>query len=118
VLTFVLGGTGKLPPSDATEEPIQDDPAFVIDPAKVTLGASIYNTSCMVCHGVGAAAGGAAPDLRQSTIPLDADAFRSVVHDGALMARGMGKFANLSDAELEGLRHMIRQRAREGLEKK
>jgi quinohemoprotein ethanol dehydrogenase len=34
------------------------------------------------------------------------------------MARGMGKFANLSDAELEGLRHMIRQRAREGLEKK
>jgi quinohemoprotein ethanol dehydrogenase len=118
VLTFVLGGTGKLPPNDAVEEPIQDDPNFAIDPAKVTLGASIYNTSCMVCHGVGAAAGGAAPDLRESTIPLDADAFRSVVYEGALMARGMGKFANLSDAELEGLRHMIRQRAREGLEKK
>jgi quinohemoprotein ethanol dehydrogenase len=29
------------------------------------------------------------------------------------MDRGMGKFDNLSDAELEGLRHYIRQRARE-----
>jgi len=36
-----------------------------------------------------------------------------VVHDGALMARGMGSFAQLSDADLEGLRHYIRQRARE-----
>ena len=51
-------------------------------------------------------------DLRESGIPLDADTFRSVVHDGALMSRGMGAFAELSDAELEGLRHYIRQRAR------
>ncbi len=29
------------------------------------------------------------------------------------MSRGMGSFAQLSDAELEGLRHYIRQRARE-----
>jgi quinohemoprotein ethanol dehydrogenase len=29
------------------------------------------------------------------------------------MARGMGSFAQLTDAELEGLRHFIRQRARE-----
>lgn len=118
VLTFMIGGTQKLPPNIATEEPIQDDPDFVIDPAKVTIGTGVYNSSCMVCHGVGTAAGGAAPDLRQSSIPLDADAFKSVLHDGALMARGMGKFANLSDEELEGLRHMIRQRAREALQKK
>jgi quinohemoprotein ethanol dehydrogenase len=118
VLTFALGGTKTLPPYTPTEEPIQDDPNFVIDPAKVAIGTGVYNTSCVVCHGVGAAAGGAAPDLRQSAVPLDADAFRSVVHDGALMARGMGKFANLSDQELEGLRHMIRQRARDALQKK
>ena len=58
-------------------------------------------------------AGGAAPDLRKSAVPMDADTFRAVVHDGALMARGMGSFAQLSDADLEGLRHYIRQRARE-----
>jgi quinohemoprotein ethanol dehydrogenase len=58
-------------------------------------------------------AGGAAPDLRKSAVPMDAETFTSVVRDGALMARGMGSFAQLTDAELEGLRHFIRQRARE-----
>jgi quinohemoprotein ethanol dehydrogenase len=62
-------------------------------------------------------AGGAAPDLRTSPIPLDAAAFRSVVHDGVLMERGMGAFGNLSDDELDGLRHYIRQRARETMPK-
>ena len=63
-------------------------------------------------------AGGAAPDLRKSQIPLDADAFNAVVRGGALMERGMGKFDNLSDAEMDGLRHYIRQRARETMPKK
>ena len=36
-----------------------------------------------------------------------------MVRGGALMSRGMGRFAHLSDAEVEGLRHFIRQRARE-----
>jgi quinohemoprotein ethanol dehydrogenase len=57
--------------------------------------------------------GGAAPDLRKSAVPLDADAFKAVLHDGALMSRGMGRFSQLSDEQLEGLRNYIRQRARE-----
>lgn len=61
----------------------------------------------------GMMAGGAALDLCKSGVPLDAETFKSVVHDGALMARGMGSFGQLTDAELEGLRHYIRQRARE-----
>ncbi len=100
-----------------TEE-IADDPAFVIDPKKAAIGAAIYGTSCVICHGGGMIAGGAAPDLRKSAVPLDKDAFYSIVHEGALMDRGMGRFANLSDAELEGLRHYIRQRARETAPKK
>ena len=67
----------------------------------------------MLGMGAGMMAGGAAPDLRKSAVPLDAETFKSVVHDGALMARGMGAFEQLSDADLEGLRHYIRQRARE-----
>jgi len=113
VLTFALGGKQSLPKAETAELPIQDDPAFAVDPAKAKVGAGVYNTSCVICHGMGMIAGGAAPDLRKSTVPLDADAFASVVHDGALMPRGMPSFANLSPEELEGLRHYIHQRARE-----
>jgi len=59
--------------------------------------------------------GGAAPDLRKAGVPLDAESFTSIVHGGALMERGMPRFEQLTDAELEGLRHYIRQRARESL---
>ena len=118
VLTFALGARGKLPKFERVAEPIQDDPEFVIDPKKAAIGAGIYNTGCNICHGAGATAGGAAPDLRKSAIPLDKDAFYQVVHEGALMPRGMGRFAHLSDDELEGLRHFIRQRARDTMPKK
>ncbi|WP_313801863.1 PQQ-dependent dehydrogenase, methanol/ethanol family [Sphingobium sp.] len=113
LLTFTIGGARKLPTVDPVDEPIQDDPAFVVDADKAKIGAGIYNSSCVICHGAGMMAGGAAPDLRKSGVPLDAETFKSVVHDGALMARGMGSFGQLTDAELEGLRHYIRQRARE-----
>jgi len=118
VLTFALGARGKLPPHQRVDEPIQDDPAFIVDPRKAAVGAGIYNIGCNICHGGGMMAGGAAPDLRKSAVPLDAEAFRAVVHDGALMQRGMGRFENLTDDELEGLRHYIRQRARETMPKK
>ncbi|KEQ52287.1 PQQ-dependent dehydrogenase, methanol/ethanol family [Sphingobium chlorophenolicum] len=113
LLTFTIGGAKKLPKVGPVDEPIQDDPAFVVDAGKAKVGAGIYNSSCVICHGAGMMAGGAAPDLRKSGVPLDAETFRAVVHDGALMARGMGSFSQLTDAELEGLRHYIRQRARE-----
>lgn len=113
VLTFALDGKAALPPFAPQDEPLPDDPGTPIDTAKAGIGAAVYNQSCVICHGVGMMAGGAAPDLRKSSVPLDADAFAQVVHDGALMARGMPGFANLSKGELEGLRLYIRQRARE-----
>ncbi|WP_157218156.1 PQQ-dependent dehydrogenase, methanol/ethanol family [Flavisphingomonas formosensis] len=113
VLTFVLGGRQALPKLELVDRSNQDDAAFTVDPAKAKIGAGIYNTSCVICHGIGMISGGAAPDLRKSSVPLDADAFSSVVHDGALMPRGMPSFENLSAEELEGLRHYIRQRSRE-----
>ncbi|OCC23520.1 alcohol dehydrogenase [Croceicoccus estronivorus] len=112
VLTFTLDGKASLPPFTKVPVEVVDDPAFVIDAAKAEIGAGVYNQSCIICHGPGIVAGGAAPDLRASSVPLDADVFRQVVHDGMLMSRGMGAFGNLSDEQLEGLRHYIRQRAR------
>jgi len=118
VLTFAIGGQAKLPPAEHVDEPVVDDPAFALDPAKAAVGAGVFGTSCVICHGGGMIAGGAAPDLRKSPIPLDAEAFKSVVHDGALLPRGMPAYANLTADELDGLRHFIRQRARETLAQK
>jgi quinohemoprotein ethanol dehydrogenase len=62
-----------------------------------------------------AVAGGFAPDLRASPIPLSASAFDAVVRGGSLESRGMPRFADLSAQDLENLRHYLRSRARESL---
>jgi quinohemoprotein ethanol dehydrogenase len=115
VLTFALDGKARLPAAEFADRPIVDDPAIRIDPTGSALGARIFNTSCTICHGIGMRSGGAAPDLRKSSIPLAADAFAAVVRDGALAQAGMPGFKELTGQELEGLRMYIRQRSREDL---
>ena len=68
-----------------------------------------------MCHGPGAVAAGQAPDLRASNVVLSASAFDAVVRGGAMRARGMPRFPELSDVRLEELRHYIRQQANAGL---
>jgi hypothetical protein len=65
--------------------------------------------------GRAAVSGGFAPDLRASVIPLSESAFDAVVRGGSLESRGMPRFADLSEADLEDLRHYLRSRARESL---
>jgi quinohemoprotein ethanol dehydrogenase len=113
VLTFALDGKTKLPEADNTELPVIDDPAFKIDPEKAKAGGALLNERCFVCHGYGAVAGGAAPDLRKSEIPLSLEAFTDVVRDGALMPNGMPQFEEFTPAQLENMQHYIRQRARQ-----
>jgi quinohemoprotein ethanol dehydrogenase len=111
LLTFVLDGKAKLP---ATPPPIFAQPldGTEMDVDKALVDAGIQQWSrCQLCHGPGAVAGGTAPDLRASQIPLNAASFASTVRTG-IEARGMPKFAELSDRELEALRHYIRYRAR------
>jgi quinohemoprotein ethanol dehydrogenase len=45
-------------------------------------------------------------------VPLSAEAFKAIVQGGALETRGMPKFEEYSEAELEALRHYLRERAR------
>ena len=89
-----------------------DDPSFVLDADKVKRGQWVYGEKCTICHGVAAVAGGSAPDLRASKVPLSAEAFASIVRDGALMSRGMPPFTELGDDDLESIRHFLRERAR------
>src|SRR5262245_9208398 len=112
LLTFALNGAAKLPPTPPPTfaRPL-DAPEFTLDDALVQQGINQW-ARCVLCHGPGAVAGGTAPDLRASGIPLNAEAFKAIVHGGSLELKGMPKFAELTDQELESLRHYIRYRAR------
>jgi quinohemoprotein ethanol dehydrogenase len=114
VLTFAVDATAKLPAPDAPYKPafVQDE-SFTVDPAKAAIGAGVVGGHCAICHGGKLDAGGAAPDLRTSGIPLSTQALTNVLHAGALVANGMPRFEELTPEEIEGVRHYIRQRARE-----
>ena len=113
LLTFALDGKAALPPSPPPTETVTPltDPDFVIDPTKAEQGKHLYST-CVICHGTAAVAGGYAPDLRASPVALSPEAFKAIVQGGALESRGMPRFDEYTDAELEALRHYIRERAR------
>jgi len=113
LLTFALGATATLPdtPPPSSAKPV-DDPSFVVDDDKAHAGSLIFSGRCTVCHGLGAVAAGYAPDLRASTIPLNEKAFADVVQGGLLESRGMPRYPELTDADLEALRHYLRSRAR------
>jgi quinohemoprotein ethanol dehydrogenase len=111
LLAFTLDGTGQLPPTPppAPAQPL-DGPDIDVDETLVKGGAERF-AACQWCHGAGAISGGMAPDLRASTVPLDAAKFSTIVK-GGVEPRGMPKFEELTDRDLEALRHFIRARAR------
>ena len=111
LMAFTLDGQAELPPTPgpAVAKPA-DVPEFTIDPALVEEGARLY-AQCAWCHGAGGIAGGGAPDLRASAVPMNPPAFAAAVRGGN-EARGMPKFAELSDRDLSALRHYLRDRAR------
>ena len=113
VLTFALDAQTALPPAQAFRRPLIDDPRFQVDAAKAAIGAQVFYGDCFVCHGEQLRAGGAAPDLRKSRLPLDLNALAAVVKDGALRARGMPAHEQFTMAQIEGLQHFIRMTVRQ-----
>jgi quinohemoprotein ethanol dehydrogenase len=117
LLTFALDGQAVLPPSPPPDMAVHavDDPALTLDPAQVQAG-RVLSVNCMVCHGPSFRGVGApGPDLRESKLALNRDAFYAVVHDGALQSHGMPKFDNLSRAEIDQLYAFLRSTARAAL---
>jgi quinohemoprotein ethanol dehydrogenase len=114
LLSFALDGRAVLPPSDGPTLKIhvQDNPAEVLDPQQVAMGKALF-MACAACHGRQAVgAGGPAPDLRESPLPLNPEAFWSVVHDGPLIQRGMPRVSLFGKPQVEALRQYVRSRAR------
>jgi len=115
LLTFALDANAKLPPTPPRKPAVPlEAPEFKVDAGKLKLGERSY-AQCVLCHGMGVVAGGIAPDLRASPVPLSQEAFVHIVRDGSLLTRGMPRFAELSDEQLDSLRHFLRQKARDAL---
>jgi len=112
VLTFAIDGQAQRPSTEVPDRVPVQDPDFVPVKETVMAGAiDFHSNACMVCHGTNAIGGGAAPDLRYSPMILNAEGFKAVVHDGALKSRGMPPAAQLSDQQLDNIRHYLRMRA-------
>ncbi len=113
LITFSLDGKKDLPPQPPRffPRPIKD-PEFILDEDLAIQGYNEY-WKCFNCHGDGMFGGSMAPDLRASPIPLDFNSFAAVVRDGLKNNMGMPSYPEMSDEQLEALRHFIRKRARE-----
>jgi quinohemoprotein ethanol dehydrogenase len=114
LIAFSLEGADEIPEQPAPYFPIPiNPPDFEIDDALARRGSVVFR-KCQECHGgYNATAGGMAPDLRASPIPLDFQLFEDVVRQGSRIARAMPAFAELSDTDLKALQHYLRWAARE-----
>jgi quinohemoprotein ethanol dehydrogenase len=121
LLTFAINGTAKLPPTaprDLSIHPV-DAPQLTIDDKSVSRGAGLYAAkNCIVCHGANLVSPGSpAPDLRESAVALDREAFGTILTSGALAANGMPGFPELTRAEILDLYMFVRNGARQALGK-
>jgi quinohemoprotein ethanol dehydrogenase len=117
IVAFALDGKTELPPSQPPSLKVnaQDNSAEVLDSKQIAMGHAMF-LACAACHGRSAVGvGGPAPDLRESRVPLDPDAFWTIVHDGALIQRGMPPFGSFGKPQIEAIRQYIRSRARAAL---
>ncbi|MGA7323228.1 MAG: PQQ-dependent dehydrogenase, methanol/ethanol family [Rhodomicrobium sp.] len=98
VLVFKLGGKTKLPPLAAEPSLVAALPPDTANTEAVTAGGALFDRFCGVCHGQAAVGGGVVPDLRTSPF-IGAEAWYSIVLDGALRQGGMAPFTPVLDHE-------------------
>jgi quinohemoprotein ethanol dehydrogenase len=117
LLVYKLGGKAHLPAPPPPPPPRQlNPPAQFGSSEQIERGARVYNDNCTMCHDTAYGNRGLFPDLRYSPLINSADAFRSVVIDGALTPRGMVSFRERFGAEdAEAVRAYITQRAHQAM---
>ena len=116
VLTFKLGADGQLPAIDWKPVVEFNPPELTAGEETLMAGFVAYQDACMGCHGTNAVSGLLVPDLRASALLHSAEAWDSVVLDGARAALGMPKFGELIDeTESQAIRAYVIQQAWRGL---
>lgn len=98
ILAFKIGGNAELPPMPDLVAAATPPESFGSE-SQIDAGARLYTRYCSACHGVAAVSGGVLADLRHSAMTSSAEAFRSVVLDGALLDKGMAPFAEVMDED-------------------
>ena len=69
--------------------------------------------ACALCHGRDAISSGSpGPDLRESALALDQEAFLQVVKGGTLLERGMPRYDDFTREQAIDIWHYVRQQAR------
>jgi quinohemoprotein ethanol dehydrogenase len=117
LLVYKLDGKAQLPapapPPPARQ--LNPPPAFGTS-EQLARGERVYTDNCTMCHDTAYGNRGLFPDLRYSPMINSAEAFRTVVLDGALQSRGMVSFKERFGADdAEAVRAYITQRARAAL---
>ena len=116
VLTFSLDGKASLPANlpkpDKSVHPAYEARTMPIDEAAAKRGLDLWVRNCMVCHtpGLGTAN---APDLRESGAAQQFDTLQSILHDGMLSARGMPKFDELTNDQINDIMMAVRANSRD-----
>jgi quinohemoprotein ethanol dehydrogenase len=118
VLTFSLDGKAVLPPTAPPDMKLHalDNPNVRINDKDVRTGEALF-MQCGACHGVNLeGAGSPAPDLRESVVALDPDAFWTLLHTGSLIQHGMPRFESLTKEQAQQLYMYIRAGARRAVQ--
>ena len=116
ILVFKIDAAGQLPAVPFANIEISTPPAASAAPEIVEAGRLAYTNFCSMCHGNKVMSSGLVPNLRQSVYLGDRDAWESIVLDGALSARGMGRYADFFDSETsEAIRAYVIHEANNGL---
>jgi len=109
VMVFKLGANDVLPEIPKSEVASLVVPAMLdVSEDVIKAGAYAYANYCLVCHGSHAFSSGLVPNLRYSPITPSADAWRSIVQDGAKVKLGMPRFGQALDTEtIEAIRAYV-----------
>ncbi|HVF16646.1 MAG TPA: PQQ-dependent dehydrogenase, methanol/ethanol family [Steroidobacteraceae bacterium] len=99
VVTFKVGGKAQLPAIGSKVVRKGPDLTNANATGDAKKGEGHYEQICAVCHGASARSTTAVPDLRYSTAIADRAAFKSIVLDGSLAAKGMVSFSSLLKPE-------------------
>ncbi|MCW6535866.1 PQQ-dependent dehydrogenase, methanol/ethanol family [Sphingomonas lycopersici] len=96
LIVFKLGGKTELPATTPPDNSPVTLPANAATPEQVAQGRALFARFCQVCHGASAGGGGGVtPNLQRSGALGSADAWKSIVIDGALKDQGMVSFAKV-----------------------
>jgi quinohemoprotein ethanol dehydrogenase len=118
LLTFSLNGKQQLPEPLARRSRSVTAIESNASPERIEAGANLFAQWCIVCHGIGAAGGGATADLRYSS-PATFDKYADIVLEGKYQSVGMPSFKRwLTAADVEAIRAYVLKRRAALAEKK